>query len=104
MRARLYITGIPFYFTEAKLRSVLADCHVCSLTFLRTVHGDVGIVELSCLEDAQRVTATLSRYTLDDGCKLSAVPPDTLEGQALGQMYDRIAKVQGVGPKPHAAA
>lgn len=104
MRARLYITGIPFYFTEAKLRSLLAPCHVRSLTFLHTVHGDVGMVELSSLEDAQRVTTTLSRYTLEDGCKLSAIPPDTLEGQTLGRMAERIVKVQGVGSKPHAAA
>ena len=103
MRAKLYITGIPFYFTEAKLRSLLAPCHVRSLTFLHTVHGDVGMVELSSLEDAQRVTTTLSRYTLENGCKLSAIPQDSPEGHELEQMADRIAKKDSVGSKPHAA-
>jgi hypothetical protein len=103
MRAKLYITGIPCYLTEAKLRSVLAHCHLRSLTFIHTVHGDVGMVELSSLEDAQNVTATLSRYTLEDGCKLSAIPQDSSEGQALDQMAERIVK-QALWAKPHTAA
>ncbi|WP_447985589.1 RNA recognition motif domain-containing protein [Nitrospira sp. Nam74] len=104
MQTKLYITGIPFYVTETKLRALLAPCHIQSLTFIHTIHGDVGMVELTSLEDAQRVTATLSRLTLDDGCKLFAVPHDTPEGHALEQLAARIAKKHGLASKPHAAA
>lgn len=94
MGAKLYITGIPFYVTETKLRAFLDDYHLRSLTLIQTVQGDVGVVELDSLEDAQKLTATLSHstiYTLEGGCKLSVVQADSPEGQTLEQFANRIA-------------
>jgi hypothetical protein len=91
MHAKLYIIDIPFYLTETKLRSILANYHLHSLTFIHTVHGDVGVVELDTLEDAQKLTATLSRFTLEDGCKLSVVPAESRAGQTIQQLVSRVA-------------
>jgi hypothetical protein len=91
MHAKLYITDIPFYLTETKLRSILDDYHLRSLTWIHTVEADVGVVELATLEDAQKLTATLSRFTLEDGCKLSVVPADSREGQTIEQLLSGIA-------------
>jgi hypothetical protein len=104
MRAKLYITGIPFYLTESKLRSLLAPCPLHSLTFIHTVHGNVGIAELNALQDAQTLSVILSRYTLEDGCKLSAVPAESSKGYMVEQLVNRIAKKQTVETKGHAPA
>ena len=98
MYAKLYITDIPFYLTETKLRSILDDYHLHSLTFIRTVHGDVGVLELNSLEDAQMLTATLSRFTLEDGSKLSVVPADSREGQTIEQLVSRITGISDQQP------
>lgn len=90
MRAKLYITGIPFYFTEMRLRVLLGDYHLHSLTFVHTVHGDVGVVELNSLEDAQMLTASLSRFTLEGDCKLSVVPTESREGHAIERLLSRM--------------
>jgi hypothetical protein len=104
MRAKLYITDIPFYLTETKLRLLLAPCRLHSLTFIHTVHGDVGVAELNSLQDAQTLSVILSRFTLEDGCKLSAIPAETSEGQTLEQLANRVAKKQTVESKTHATA
>ena len=94
MGAKLYITGIPFYLTERKLRSLLDDFHPHSFTLIQTVQGDVGVVELDSSEDAQKLTATLSRstlFTLEGGCKLSVVQADSPEGRRLEQLANHIA-------------
>ena len=95
MGARLYITGIPFYLTKTKLRPLLDDYHLHSLTFIETAQGDVGRVELDSEEDAEMLTATLSRcsvFTLEGGCKLSAVQAASSEGQRLEKFANRLAK------------
>lgn len=93
MGAKLYITGIPFYLTETKLRPLLDGYHVHSLSFVQTVHGDVGVVELDSVEDAQMLTSTLSHssvFTLEGGCKLSAVQANSSEGQSLERFINRL--------------
>lgn len=104
MRAKMYITGIPSYLTAQKLRLLLDDYHLHYLNFIHTVHGNIGVVELNSLEDAQMLTATLSRFTLEDGCKLTAVPAGSSEGQKLEQLANHIAETQILGSKNHAAA
>jgi hypothetical protein len=91
MYPKLYIVDIPFYLTQTKLRSILHDYHLHSLTFIHTVHGDVGMVELDTLENAQKLTATLSRFTLEDGRKVSVFPAESLAGQGIEQLVSRIA-------------
>ena len=91
MNAKLYITDIPVCLTETKLRSILDNYHLQSLTFIQTLDGDVGIVELNSLQDAQNLTATLSRFTLEDGCKLSVVPAESRAGQTIEQLVLRSA-------------
>ena len=98
MYAKLYITDIPFCLTETQLRSILDDYHLRSLIFIHTVQGDVGVVELNSLEDAQNLTATLSRFTLEDGCKLSVVPAESRAGQTIEQLVLRIAPTSDQQP------
>jgi hypothetical protein len=99
MHAKLYITDIPFSLTETKLRSILDDYHLHSLTFIHTVDGDVGVVELDTLEDAQKLTETLSRYPVEDGCKLSVVPAESRAGQTIEQLISRIAHPEEKQPQ-----
>lgn len=94
MHPKLYITDIPYYLTETKLRSVLGDYHLHSLTFIHTVHGDVGVVELDTLEDAQKLTVTFSRFTLEDGCKLSAIPAESRAGQTIEERLSHITQTR----------
>lgn len=91
MYAKLYITDIPFSLTETKLRSILRGYQTHSVAFIHTVHGNVGVVQVYTLEDAHKVTATLSNLTLKDGKKLSVYPADSIAGQAIEQLLPHIA-------------
>ena len=98
MGAKLYITGIPFYLTETKLRPLLNDYHLHSLTVIETVDGDVGVVEVDSVKDAEMLTETLSRFTVftnEGGWKLSVVQAASSEGQRLEQQFAHcIAKLK----------
>ena len=92
MGAKLYITGIPFYLTETKLRPLLNDYHLHSLTVIETVDGDVGVVEVDSVKDAEILMETLARYTvftIEGGCKLSIVQAASSEGQRLEEQFAR---------------
>ena len=98
MNAKLYITDIPVCLTEAKLRSILDNYHLQSLTFIHTLDGDVAIVELNSLQDAQNLTTTLSHFTLEDGCKLSVVPAESRAGQTVERLVLRSAPTSDKQP------
>ena len=87
VHATLYITDIPLSLTETKLRSILHGYQIHSLTFIHTIHGNVGMVHAYTLEDAHKISATLSRF------KLSIYPAESIAGQGIEQLLPQIAEV-----------
>jgi RNA recognition motif-containing protein len=95
MRAKLFISGFPHYFSEQKLRSLVSQYgHIASASIVRSARGPLGLIEMFSLEEAANAAKALTGQK-SDGKVLEVTTGETERGVELEQLFTALSGKSG---------
>jgi hypothetical protein len=74
---------------EQRFRTFVEDHHPATITFVRSGHGTLTVIEVATPEQAKKVAAALASSSLGTEA-LAFVVGDSLEGWHLAQLYTEL--------------
>ena len=74
---------------EQRFRTFVEDHHPATITFVRSGHGTLTMIEVATPEEAKKVAAALASSSLGTDA-LAVVLGDSLEGWHLAQLYTEL--------------
>ena len=91
VRSKVFITSAKRLAStnEQRFRTFVEDHHPATITFVRSGHGTLTVIEVGTPEDAKKVAAALASSSLGTDA-LAVVLGDSLEGWHLAQLYTEL--------------